>query len=169
MRHAGPVTPVVHARNVTGHVSFGWVDAQLRAARSIWLATGRPDGRPHVTPVWFLWDGRAVRFSIAPEAVKAANLARLSYVELHLGDADDAIVLRGHARRVTDEGELAELAAGWAAKYVDPSSGALAELGALRYRVDVERIFAWMYGTCADRTDWWGGRLPAPARVLTDA
>lgn len=150
---------------MAGHVSFDWVDAQLRAARSIWLATTRADGRAHVSPVWFTWDGRCVRFSIGPAAVKVANLAGQRYVELHLGDGDDVVVLRGTAERITAPAELASAAAAVRAKYVDPGSGARAELGELAYRVEVEQVFAWMYGVCGHRTDWGAGEWPGSGPV----
>ena len=28
----------------------------------VWLSTVRPDGRPHLIPIWLLWDGDAVLF-----------------------------------------------------------------------------------------------------------
>jgi PPOX class probable F420-dependent enzyme len=38
------------------------------------LATTRPDGRPHVTPVWFLLDGDDVIFNTAAMSVKGRSL-----------------------------------------------------------------------------------------------
>lgn len=38
------------------------------------LATVRPDGRPHVTPIWFVLDGDDIIFTTWHETVKAANL-----------------------------------------------------------------------------------------------
>src|SRR5256885_2571611 len=31
------------------------IDARLRHEPIIWLSSVRPDGRPHLVPVWFLW------------------------------------------------------------------------------------------------------------------
>ena|SRR5690606_8269579 len=39
------------------------------------MATERPDGRPHLSPVWYLWDGTEFRFVIEPRSVKHHNLA----------------------------------------------------------------------------------------------
>jgi hypothetical protein len=33
------------------------IDARLRHEPIIWLSSVRPDGRPHLVPIWFLWDG----------------------------------------------------------------------------------------------------------------
>ncbi len=39
------------------------------------LATVRPDGRPHVAPVWFVTDGRDLVFTTHRDTVKGRNLA----------------------------------------------------------------------------------------------
>ena len=38
------------------------------------IATVRPDGRPHVVPIWFALDGDAIVFTTWHATVKAANL-----------------------------------------------------------------------------------------------
>lgn len=40
------------------------------------VATVRPDGRPHVVPVWFIVEGEDVVFTTWHTSVKAQNLAR---------------------------------------------------------------------------------------------
>jgi predicted pyridoxine 5'-phosphate oxidase superfamily flavin-nucleotide-binding protein len=32
-------------------------EAALRDDPVVWLSSVQPDGRPHVVPVWFHWDG----------------------------------------------------------------------------------------------------------------
>ena len=39
-----------------------------------WIATVRPDGRPHVVPLWFLWDGESILVFSKAEAQKVRNL-----------------------------------------------------------------------------------------------
>ncbi len=49
-------------------------DAALREDSVVWLSSVQRDGRPHVVPVWFHWDGdRIVAFS-KPNARKVDNL-----------------------------------------------------------------------------------------------
>ena len=48
----------------------------LRPVRTAKLATVRPDGRPHVVPVWFDLDGDTIVFTMWHKTVKAANLRR---------------------------------------------------------------------------------------------
>ena len=64
---------------VRGHIPWSTLDLRLRAGRSIWLATTRPDGRAMVAPVWYWWDGGAsppsLYFITARTTHKARNLA----------------------------------------------------------------------------------------------
>src|SRR5215207_127393 len=47
---------------------------RLTSARGYWLATVRPDGRPHVTVVWGVWLHNAFYFGTIPRSRKARNL-----------------------------------------------------------------------------------------------
>ncbi len=47
-----------------------------QGARTGKIATVRPDGRPHLTPVWFIADGDDIVFTVWHTTVKAANLRR---------------------------------------------------------------------------------------------
>lgn len=73
---------------------------RLAEERNIWLATTRPDGRPHLVPIWFVHE--AGRFYICTQAqsVKARNLQNNGNVMLALEDGDKAFVVEGTARAV---------------------------------------------------------------------
>jgi PPOX class probable F420-dependent enzyme len=61
------------------------VDAALRADPVAWLSSVQADGRPHVAPVWFHWDGeRIVAFS-KPDARKIDNLRERPTAMLAVG------------------------------------------------------------------------------------
>jgi nitroimidazol reductase NimA-like FMN-containing flavoprotein (pyridoxamine 5'-phosphate oxidase superfamily) len=153
---------VVNAQPVRGHIPWATVDARLRAGRSIWLATTRGDGRALVAPVWFWWRGDAdpprLYFITARPTLKARNLARESWVEAHLGDGDEVVMLRGRASIVTDRAETDVVDAAYRAKYVDPGSGARASVYDNPeddfYRLEPERVIAWSYGTVGTWTEW---------------
>ena len=50
-----------------------------------WISTVRPDGTPHLVPVWFHWDGeRVVAFS-KPHARKVENLRQQPRVMIAVG------------------------------------------------------------------------------------
>src|SRR5262245_39073267 len=49
-------------------------DFILADARTAKLATVRPDGRPHVAPVWFTLDGDDLLFTTGANTVKGKNI-----------------------------------------------------------------------------------------------
>jgi nitroimidazol reductase NimA-like FMN-containing flavoprotein (pyridoxamine 5'-phosphate oxidase superfamily) len=118
-----------------------------------------------VAPVWFCWDGAAepprLYFITARGTHKARNLAAQDWVEAHLGDGDDVVMIRGRATIVADDDEQARVDAGYRAKYVDPHSGATASIhdnpADDLYRVSIERVIAWSYGTVGTWTEWRPG------------
>ncbi|MEX1169793.1 MAG: pyridoxamine 5'-phosphate oxidase family protein [Chloroflexota bacterium] len=55
----------------------------------VWLSTVRPDGEPHLVPIWFWWDGEALLVFSKPNAQKVRNLRERPSVMLALGDAED--------------------------------------------------------------------------------
>ena len=147
---------------IRGHVPWETVDLRLRAGRSIWLATTRPDGRAMIAPVWYWWDGDrpdpSLYFITARPTRKAANLAVHDWVEAALGDADEVVILRGRSRQVVDEAEVGRVDEAYRRRYVDPASGARASVHDNPlddvYRLSVERVISWSYGTVAGWTEW---------------
>ena len=86
------------------------LDQRLRTERNIWLATVRPDGSPHLTPIWFAWvDGRAYVCTVESN-VKTRNVRANPHImfSLESGDAPavaEAIVdvpQRPYPRSVVD-------------------------------------------------------------------
>ena len=67
------------------------IEAALRDDPVVWLSSVQHDGRPHLVPVWFHWDGdRIVAFS-KPHARKVDNLRDEPRVRLAPGLGDDWI------------------------------------------------------------------------------
>jgi len=60
----------------------------LEGTRTAALATVRPDGRPHVAPVWFTLDGDDLLFNTGENTVKGANLQRDGRVALMVDDEE---------------------------------------------------------------------------------
>lgn len=58
------------------------VEAFLKEPRVAALATLRPDGRPHLVPVWFDWDGREFTVSSFRDLQKVKNVARKGFAAL---------------------------------------------------------------------------------------
>lgn len=81
-------------------------DNRVERARNLWLATVRPDGRPHLVPVWFVTVAGRWYICTHPHSVKARNLQANPRVALALEDGDQPCVLEGRARRVTPSPEV---------------------------------------------------------------
>jgi len=73
---------------------------RLQSEHNIWVATVRPDGRPHLTPVWFVWHDGKVYICIDPNGVKARNMAQNGRVALALEDGSSPIIFEGVGRAV---------------------------------------------------------------------
>jgi nitroimidazol reductase NimA-like FMN-containing flavoprotein (pyridoxamine 5'-phosphate oxidase superfamily) len=65
------------------------VAERLERAHNYWLATTRPDGRPHVTPVWGAWVDDAFYFDGIWTARWARNLATNPAATVHLESGTD--------------------------------------------------------------------------------
>lgn len=94
---------------------------RLRDDLIIWLATVRPDGRPHLVPVWFLWDGATILIFSKPNQ-KMRNLRADPHVVLGLDNTrngGDVITIEGVVElppRGTVTAELAPYAEKYAAR-----------------------------------------------------
>jgi PPOX class probable F420-dependent enzyme len=61
----------------------------LETETVVWLSTVRPDGTPHMLPIWFSWDGETVLIASKPHARKVANVRVNPRVMLALGEPDE--------------------------------------------------------------------------------
>jgi hypothetical protein len=59
----------------------------LRGPHVASVATVRPDGRPHVTPVWYEYDGHEFVLSTLREAQKVRNINRKGFASLAIHTA----------------------------------------------------------------------------------
>ena len=66
--------------------------------RNLWLATARPDGRPHLVPIWFAAVDDAWFVCVNPNSVKARNLQAEPRCTWSLENGDSALVFEGTAR-----------------------------------------------------------------------
>ncbi len=95
------------------------IDKRLRAELMMWLSTVRPDGRPHLVPVWFLWDGETILIFSQPNQQKLHNLQHNPNVVVALdtaGQGDDVVMVEGKAELLNDPWVSASLPA-YAEKY----------------------------------------------------
>ena len=97
------------------------IDRRLRTEPIIWLATSGPAGRPHMVPMWFLWDGLGVLLFSLPNTRKLRDIAGNPAVVLALEATDrgyDVVIIEGQATLVDDPNVTGSMPA-FVAKYVD--------------------------------------------------
>ena len=100
-----------------GLIAWAEGERRLTVSHDYWCATVRPDGAPHVMPVWGVWlDGR-LWFSSGLRSRKARNLAADPRCTLTTDDARSPVVLDGVAERVVDGGAIRAFVAAINAKY----------------------------------------------------
>ncbi len=68
--------------------------------RNLWLATVRPDGRPHLVPIWYVEVGGAWYICTESTSVKARNLQAEPRCSWSLENGDLALVIEGRAQPV---------------------------------------------------------------------
>src|SRR5271165_6639904 len=86
------------------------------AKKTYWLATVRPDGRPHVAGIGALWlDGKCY-FTSGDGTRKSRNLAENPSCVISVTLPDMDLVIEGTATLVTDSATLQRLAERYAAQ-----------------------------------------------------
>jgi hypothetical protein len=129
-----------------------WSEVRDRLTTSVhyWMATTRPDGRPHVVPRWGVWvDGR-FWYDGAVDTVHVQNLNAEPACVLHLEDGQQAVIVEGRSEAADPPGlELGgRLAESFVAKYAElgyspePNSWQGADAGGLRV-LTPRKVMAW--------------------------
>jgi hypothetical protein len=144
-----------------GLLTWDQVQVRLVGALHYWIATVRPDGRPHLVPRWGVWFSGRFFYDGAPTTVHARNLADNPHVSLSLEDGKEAVIVEGLSEptRADPEGLGAELAAAFG-KYHDlgyqpgPDSWSGDDGGGLRV-ITPRRALAWFsFPTDCTRFSW---------------
>jgi nitroimidazol reductase NimA-like FMN-containing flavoprotein (pyridoxamine 5'-phosphate oxidase superfamily) len=126
-----------------GLLPWSWAEERLSKSHDYWVATARPDGRPHLMPVWGVWDDGAVWWSSSLGSRKARNVEASPRCTIATDNAWEPVVLEGRAERVTDPDALARYIAlenekydtDYTVDFLDPSANAL-------YRVAPTWVFS---------------------------
>ncbi|MCL6511182.1 MAG: pyridoxamine 5'-phosphate oxidase family protein [Anaerolineae bacterium] len=72
-------------------------DPRLLSERNIWLATVRPDGRPHLVPIWFVWVRERIYICTESRSVKVRNIAANPRASAALENGNQPIIAEGRA------------------------------------------------------------------------
>ncbi len=98
--HTDPHGPVADRPRMFGRsgldpvlLPWEWAEHALVTARSYWIASTRPDRRPHTRPVWGLWEDGGFHFSTG--SLAARNVRTNSDVTVHLDSGSEVVILEG--------------------------------------------------------------------------
>lgn len=142
----------LNPRTTAGLLPWSYARERLEHARNYWLATTRPDGRPHVTPLWGAWVDDMLFFDGSPQTRWGRNIATNPAASINLSNGDKVVIVEGTIEALTtDEDLAARLIAAWETKYgqYPPEPGTR---GIYRLRPTVAR--GWTHGSLTDGTRW---------------
>lgn len=121
---------------------WSWALERLEKSHNYWIATTRPDRRPHLMIVWGIWWQDAFWFSTGPRTRKAKNIAGTPHVVIGTEDADEAIILEGITEEITDRSVWKQLAKIYNAKYGGDVEPMLMASDGCVFRVQPQIAFA---------------------------
>ena len=126
----------------TETLDWSEVENRLEKAERYWLATTRPDGRPHVIPIDGIWLRGAWYFGGAPETVHQRSVKANQSIVMHLEDPMAAVIVEGAAEWAELSPEEADqLAKATKAKYGYPTKPEDYSGGV--WRLAPRRVLAW--------------------------
>lgn len=107
--------------DIYGDAPIPWSRARdeledVSTKRTCWLATVRPDGRPHVAGVGALWVDGKFYFTSGAGTRKARNLAENPNCTISVNLPTLDLVVEGTTSRVTDQATLQRIAERYAAQ-----------------------------------------------------
>jgi general stress protein 26 len=74
---------------------------KLKTQQVIWFGSVRPDGRPHLAPVWYVWFEEKIYLGTDPKSVKADNIRTNPKVVVALQDGEHPVICEGLASILT--------------------------------------------------------------------
>lgn len=98
-RRERPDLPPGYGLPDTDEGLLDWTDVRRRLveAHQYWLASTRPDGRPHLIPRWGVWLDDAFYYDGSPATRHARNLASNPACSLALEDGAHAVIVEGRS------------------------------------------------------------------------
>ncbi len=93
------------------------IQERLRAERNIWFATVRPNGAPHLIPIWFVVHDEKIYICTDPDSVKARNVGHNPRAALALENGSQPVIAEGTARLLTREDTPAAVVEQFKSKY----------------------------------------------------
>ena len=71
---------------------------RLETQQNIWFGSVRPNGQPHLAPIWFVWLGGNFYVATEPGSVKSRNVRSNPQVVLALEEGTHPLICEGQAQ-----------------------------------------------------------------------
>jgi nitroimidazol reductase NimA-like FMN-containing flavoprotein (pyridoxamine 5'-phosphate oxidase superfamily) len=108
---------ILDADKGKGLLPWSWATERLGDAHTYWVATVRPDGAPHVMPVWGVWLDDKFCFSTGANSRKARNLAAHPQCVICCEASEAQIIAEGVAEVIIDSELNRRFAEAYGPKY----------------------------------------------------
>jgi Pyridoxamine 5'-phosphate oxidase len=125
----------------SGLKPWAWAVDRLEKSHNYWIATSRPDGRPHLMLVWGIWWEDAFWFSTGPRTRKAKNIAAQAHCVIGTEKADEAVIVEGTVEEIKDRAKWKRIAVQYDRKYGGNVLPLLESSGGSMYRVQPLIVF----------------------------
>ena len=112
--------------SLKGALPWSWAQERIAKSHNYWLTTVTPDGAPHTMLVWGIWLDGAYYFSTSATSRKARNLQQNSNCVVCNENAEEAVIMEGIARKLSESEIPQQAFADYKAKYgwtLDPKMG----------------------------------------------
>jgi F420H(2)-dependent biliverdin reductase len=83
---------------------------RLKKEHNVWFATARPDGRPHLVPIWFVWHEGSIWLCTLSNTQKIRNLSKSQHAVAALEDGDTPVIMEGMAVARSEKTDLERMA-----------------------------------------------------------
>ncbi len=126
----------------TGLKPWSWALERLEKSHNYWIATARPEGRPHLMLVWGVWWQEAFWFSTGPRTRKAKNISARPQCVIATEKADEAVILEGATQEIDDRATWKQFGEVYDRKYGGNLLQLLESSGGCVFRVVPQTAFA---------------------------
>jgi Pyridoxamine 5'-phosphate oxidase len=126
----------------SGLKDWSWAVERLEQSHNYWIATSRPDGRPHLMVVWGMWWRDAFWFSTGRGTRKANNIVASPRCVIASEKADEAVIVEGIAKETSDHALWKEIIQIYNRKYGGDIAPLLEKSNSTIFRVEPQVVFA---------------------------
>ncbi len=126
-----------------------WVEELLRKPILARVATVDEECKPHVTPVWFLYEEGCIYFSVQKRTVKARNIAKRPYVSVVIDEVNVngtmGVMMSGEVEVLEDIKIFDRISEKYLGSADHPAVKALRSLPRIIVKLQPEKIASWKF------------------------